>query len=128
MFEKENKEKKLLRAVAVGLYIICPVPLFVIQNEIGLCLLLVLVAIATVLMIFAGKDKKQADETYTAHQISPRQELRKSIGAAISTVGFCAYFIVSFLTGAWYLTWLIFPLTAAVNGLVKAIMDLKEAE
>ena len=38
------------------------------------------------------------------------------------------YFIVSFLTGAWYITWAIFPITAAVQGLTKAILDLKEGK
>ena len=29
---------------------------------------------------------------------------------------------------AWYITWVIFPITAAVQGLVKAILDLKEGK
>ena len=128
--EEEKKRRKLQRAIAVGLYIICPVPLFAIQNELGLCLLLVLVAVATVLMIFAGKDRMQqaGDSAYGQPQRTPQQELKKSIHSAVSTVGLCAYFIVSFLTGAWHLTWLIFPIAAAVNGLASAILDLKEAK
>lgn len=38
------------------------------------------------------------------------------------------YFLVSFLTRAWFITWLIFPITAAVRQLVQAIFDLKEAD
>ena len=129
--EDEKKKKKLMRSAAVGLYIACPIPLFLIEDEIGLSLLLVMVAIATVLMIFAGKDENKqttATDSYAHPQMSPQQELRKSISAAISTVGLCAYFIVSFLTGAWHLTWLIFLIVGAVNGLISAIMDLKEAK
>ena len=44
----------------------------------------------------------------------------------ISTVGLCVYFILSFATGAWYITWLIFPIMAAVRQLINAIWDLKE--
>ena len=44
----------------------------------------------------------------------------------ISTVGLCLYLILSFATGAWYITWVIFPMMAAAQGLAKAILDLKE--
>ena len=118
----ESGRDKLLRAIAVGLYILCPVPLFVFQNEVGLCLLLTLVAIATVILIFAGKGKKQEQG-----QLTPEDKLKNSIHSIVSTVGLIVYFLVSFLTGAWHLTWLIFPIIGAVNGLISAIMDLKEA-
>lgn len=121
---EEKKKSKLLRAIAVGLYIACPVPLFLIHNELGLCLLLVMVAAATVLMIFAGRDGRKAEPV----QQTPEMKLRKSIESAVSTVGLVIYFIVSFLTMAWPLTWIIFLITAAVNGLINAIMDLKEAK
>lgn len=124
--EEEKKKKKLLRSIAVGLYILCPVPLFLLEGNVGLSLLLVLVAAATVLMIFGsqnGKEKQRQQEN-----LSPQKKLQSSIHSAVWTVGMAAYFIVSFLTGAWYLTWLIFPITGAVNGLITAIMDLKEAK
>ena len=119
--QEELKKKKLMRAVAVGLYIACPIPLFAVPNELGLCLLLALVALATVLMIFGSLNEKEKKQ-----QTSPENELKRGIHSAVSTVGLIVYFIVSFLTGAWHLTWLIFPLTGAINGLVSAIMDLKE--
>ena len=118
--EEEKKKKKLMRSVAVGLYILCPVPLFVIQNEIGLCLLLTIVAAATVLMIFNSQNDKKEQE--------PENTLRGSIRSAVWSVGVIVYFILSFLTGAWHLTWLIFPIVSAVNGLIRAIMDLKEVK
>ena len=118
----ESGKAKLLRAIAVGLYILCPVPLFIIPNELGLCLLLATVAIATAILIFAGKGKQQEQRPLT-----PEEKLKNSIHSIVSTVGLIVYFLVSFLTGAWHLTWLIFPIIGAVNGLISAIMDLKEA-
>jgi len=35
-----------------------------------------------------------------------------------------AYFLLSFFTGAWHITWLIFPVIGAVNGIIKAGFDL----
>ena len=59
--------------------------------------------------------------------MTPEAELRKSLDSMIWVIGLAVYFILSFITGAWYITWLIFPLTGAVKGLVRAILDLKEA-
>ena len=119
--EKKKEVRKLLQAVAIGLFILCPVPLFILQNEVGLCLLLAIVAIATVLIVLAGKGKKEPEV-----QLTPQQKMRKSISDLIWTIGTAIYFIVSFVTFAWHITWLIFPLLGAVDGLVSACMDLKE--
>ncbi len=54
-------------------------------------------------------------------------ELRKSIRSMIWALGLTVYFVLSFLTQACHLTWLVFPMIEAAQGLVKAILDLKEA-
>lgn len=128
--EQDTPKKKLLRAIAVGLYIICPMPLFLLSemgsDTLGLCGTLAIVAVATMLIMLGAK--KDGQEETTADYISdPKKELRKSIHNIIWAVGLAIYFLVSFATNAWYITWLIFPLTGAVQGLVKAILDLKEA-
>lgn len=131
---KENNDtptKKILRAVAVGLYILSCLPLFILSemgmDTIGLCGTLSIVAVATVLIILGAKKESRQESTETSVPESPQQELRKSVNNLIWVIGLAAYFIISFLTGAWYITWIIFPLIGAVQGLVKAIMDLKEA-
>lgn len=128
--DNDTPMKKLMRAVAIGLYILCPVPLFVLSelgmDTLGLCGLLAIVAVATVLIVLGAK-KEQKEEPTEAH-LTPRQELKKSLGNLVWAVGLCVYFILSFLTNAWHITWLVFPITGAVQGLVKAILDLKEAK
>ena len=47
--------KRICNAVAVFLYITCPIPLFIFQYEIGLCCLLAMVACGVVIQILAGK-------------------------------------------------------------------------
>lgn len=125
--EKINGEKKLMRAIAVALYICCIVPVIIIQNEVGICLMFVMIAAATALIIIAGKNRPEPRETPKEETLSPRQELRRSVKSIIWAIGLAVYFILSFATGAWYITWVIFPLIAAVQGLVIACMDLKEA-
>lgn len=130
---------RVIRAVAICLYIISPVPLFLMSfigmDEIGLCGTLLIVAIATaLLLIFKKKEapKEAADDMAaeeTAHANTDAQKnLKKSIGSLISTLGLVLYFIVSFATKAWAITWLIFPITGAVKGVVNAALDLKEGK
>jgi len=121
--------KKLLRAIAIGLYIISFIPMFILaefgMETIGLCCVLVIVALATVLIILGAK--KESPEEKKEKILTPKQELRKSISNLIGTIALVVYFILSFTTNAWYITWLVFPIAGAVKGLVKAILDLKEA-
>ena len=128
--EHDTPAKKLLRAIAIGLYILCPIPLFVLSGMWnmgipGLCGTLTLVAVATVLIILGAKKETENADVEPG---TPQSALAKSINGLIWAIGLAIYFIVSFLTGAWYITWVIFPITAAVQGLVKAILDLKEGK
>ena len=121
--DNDTLTKKLLRAIAVGLYILCPLPLIVLSelgmDTFGLCGLLCFVAVATVLMILGAKkqdspEKEDADE--------PKSELGKSVSSLIWAIGLAVYLILSFLTGAWHITWVIFPILGAVNALVCALI------
>lgn len=128
--EHDTPAKKLLRAIAIGLYILCPIPLFVLGSAFGmgitgLCGTLTLVAVATVLIILGAKKETENADVEPG---TPQSALAKSINGLIWAIGLAIYFIVSFLTGAWYITWVIFPIIAAVQGLVKAILDLKEGK
>ena len=124
-------KRKRTRAIAIGLYIICIIPLIILSelglSILGLCATLSIVAVATVAII----QNQEPDDEEEVHQSrkpdSPRGELHKSIRSLIGIITLIVYLAVSFLTGAWYITWLIFPLSGAVKGLIKAILDLKEA-
>ena len=124
---------RMMRAIAIFLYIISPVPLFLFSianwTEVGLCCLLVIVAIATaLLLLFKGPGSKEKNQEYVEVPRNPSSHnaLKKSIGSLISTVGLVVYFIISFATGAWFITWLIFPIIGAVKGVVNSCIDLKE--
>lgn len=118
---------RVLRAIAIMLYIICPVPLFVLSemdmSTIGLCGLLAIVAVATALMVIAGVSNKKEEKS----PAKPDAPLYRALSNLVLIVGIIAYFVLSFATGAWYITWIIFPLIGATNGLVKAIFDLRRA-
>lgn len=132
-------KRKLLRSIAIALYIICAIPVILFENgNLGVCLTLLIAAIATAIIIIAGKDeKKEAIAAVTATGSyppkggypanSPQQKLRKAIRSVIWIVGICFYLLISFASGAWFITWLVFLILPAIQGLVNAIFDLKEA-
>ena len=124
---KKSAWKTALQAIGVCLYIMCPIPLFTLQNELGLCGLLAFVAVATALMVISGGKNSPAQKEDDFVR-PPESELRRAVRIGISTVGLCAYLVLSFTTGAWYITWVIFPIMAATQGLARASLDLKEAQ
>ncbi len=129
--DDDTPTKKFLRAIAVGMYILCPVPVIVLGNLpgleiIGVCGLLAMVAVATVLIIL-GSAKEASQKKQQEAYMSPQAELRKSIDSAVWAIGLAIYFVISFATGEWFITWVMFPIIGAVQGLIKAILDLKEA-
>lgn len=123
----------ILLAVAVMLYITCVVPVILFDGKnLAVCAMFVMIAAATGLLIYranlaphrhgcGGEDDREPQPAD-----SPRVSLRKSINGAISAVSLALYLIISFTTRAWYITWVIFPLTAAVESIVKACFELKE--
>lgn len=131
--DADENLRRILRAVAIGLFILCPVPLIVLDyigmDIFGLCGMLAIVAAATMLMLLSRKKPEAAGRTADATQTEckdPNSQLKKSIGNMIGSIGLAVYLILSFATGAWFLTWLIFPIMASIKGLVNACIDLKE--
>lgn len=131
VMRRDTPVKKALRAVAVALYIMCPLPLLAVADtglEIyGLCGLLTFVAVATALIMLGSPSKTVEEVPAPPQPASPKQELWHSIRVLVSIITLVVYFGVSFATMAWHITWLIFLISAALDGLLKAILDLKES-
>jgi len=127
--DEDTPTKKLLRAVAVGLYILCPLPLIVLgdmgMDTLGLCGTLAFVAVATVLIMLGAK-KDTENKRKAESENEPKSEIAKSVSRVIWATGLGVYFLLSFPTGAWYLTWTIFPVLASLDSLVSAIIQQRE--
>ncbi len=125
----DTPKKKLLRAIAVALYILCPIPLLVLgtlENDmleiVGLCGLLAIVAVATVLMMLGAKKEQKQDEEVEG----PKSPLTKSISGLLWTLGLAGYFLVSFATDDWHITWVIFPILGALEKLSGVLVQRYE--
>lgn len=135
--EREYRSSALLLASAVMLYILCILPVILLSNVWGVCLMLVMVALATGILIYRGKMRNiyyKTDDTMVENfkewnaQKQEQNSLRKSVQAAIGSVALAIYLIVSFFTGAWHITWIIFLISGALQNVVKACFDLKKGE
>lgn len=124
--------KKVMRAAAIGLYILCPIPLIIFSElgmeTLGLCCLLTIVAVATVLIILGAVKDKDDEDDEKEEALDPNHQLKKSIDSLIGAITLALYLVISFMTGAWSITWIIFLISVAVNGLIDAILDLREAK
>lgn len=121
--------KKLMRAIAIALYICCVVPVIVLstvgQEILGVCLMFVMIAAATALIIMAAGG--ESEKTERSAPSEPRKELNRAVDTILGLISVIVYLAISFATGAWYITWLIFPLVGAVNGIIRAFMDVRKA-
>lgn len=128
-YREPPTHKKLLRAVAVALYICCVLPVIVLaqlgHETVGICLMFLMIAAATALIIMSSGGSRGQKERQDDPQ--PRKELHKAIGAITGLVSLIIYLAVSFATGAWHITWLIFLIAGAVDGIIKGFVDLKRS-
>lgn len=125
--EPEDREQRKLRAVAIAMYILCPIPLFILSEfdlaTMGLCFTLALVATATYLLMLARKGDPEEEAEASGAPVSPKKQ---AVGRILGPVTLVVYLLVSFLTHAWAITWLIFPISGCIKGIINAVIDLKE--
>jgi len=132
---RSSKRNGLATAVAVALYITCPVPVILLQNTVGVMLLFVFIAVATGILIYNGVTREKyvkADDTMVEDFKEWKQSSRQkdqalsALTGSLWLIGVCVYIAVSFMTGAWHITWIIFLITAAVASIIKGIFMLRK--
>ncbi len=133
--EAGKKRSAIIVAIAISLYILCPVPVILIQSEIGVMMLFLFIAVATGLLIYNGATRERyvkADDTMVEEFKEWKQNSRQKSKAADAIIGsfwliaVCVYIVVSFMTGAWHITWIVFLIAAAIASMIKGIFMLKQ--
>lgn len=131
----EKKRSALMIAIAVSLFILSPVPVILIQEELGMMFLFLFVAVGTALLIYNGVTRERyvkADDTMVEEFKEWKQngkQKNKAVDAIIGSfwlIAVCIYIVVSFMTGAWHITWIIFLIAAAVSSMIRGIFMLKQ--
>lgn len=146
--EQYRARAGIMTAVATALYTLCWVPLVLLNmlipsgtsGVIGLVLMMCMIAVATGLMImksalkpqFLKQDGKDEDDDDDDEEDEKEEKKRRKnpVLVAITTVlwilTFILYFSISFSTGAWHITWILFLLAGAVESVTEAVFDLAE--
>lgn len=131
--KKEDKKAKFARnlAVSIGLYILSLVAIILFsaafdQPIIGVCLFFTIIAVATGLIIYSGivygKDKEEEEK----EEKKKSNSTLKGIMSIVDILGVIVYLLVSFITGAWHITWIIFLAVGLVNAIIKLIFGLND--
>ena len=137
MFTKEEimadkRRSGLITAIAVGLYILCVVPVIILSefgmDTVGVVMMFIMIATATVMLVYNSMTRlvKDDDDEEEEKEIIP--PARKAINTAVSSIALVIYLILSFATGAWHITWVIFIISWATKQIVKAIFELREVQ
>ena len=113
-------------AISVGLYIFSVVLIILFaaslnQPIIGVCLFFITVAIATGLIIYSSivyNDKKK--------KVTKEDKTVKQVCDIVDIIGVIVYFFVSFTTGAWHITWIIFLIVGLFEAIIKLLFGLKD--
>lgn len=117
--ENSFPRNKLVTALAVAFFILCPIPVLIFENSIGVCLLLVMVAAGVALLTLFGKENRETDAP-----VDKRTAIQRGLCRGVWICGVIAYLVLSFFTGDWHITWLIFPILGCICGLGNAILDI----
>lgn len=130
--KKEDKKAKFARnlAISVGLYIFSLVTIILCaalfdQPIIGVSIFFTIIAIATGIIIYSSIVYGKTEKEKAKEEKEPRNVMVKGITEIIGIAGVITYLLVSFLTGAWHITWIIFIAIGLLNAIVRLIFGLK---
>lgn len=139
--EKSSRKSGILLAISVMLYILSIIPVILLsgtryEDTLGVCMMFLMIAAATGILIVRGKTNPQAERAQPdraaeeasrmqSPEMQRRKKLRKRIEAALWCVTIVLYLLLSFYSGKWYITWVIFLVAAAAENIVRACFDLK---
>lgn len=148
--EKDRKKKAVLTAVSVGFYIFAgTVFLFFSMisdiarlpydlSGLGMVFAMLICIPPTVMLVYAAnmypgysrKENQDMVEQYKEIKYSSNREQAalKTVNSLIWTVTLVLYFLISFETFNWHITWIIFLIAVCVQKIVKLIFELKTEE
>lgn len=150
--ESERRKKAMLTAIAVGIYIFAGVVLltctlledaFIFSGAgidctlLGLVLAGAICIVPTCMLVYAAnmypnyqkKEENLVENYKEAKYVSNRDKaIKRSISAIIWTLAIVLYFLISFKTYAWYITWITFLIGACVQAVVELILSLKSKD
>lgn len=133
--KRSQSRSALLISIAVALYIFSVIPVILIDSEGSIAVMFAMVAIATALLVYnhmtkvsypKNEDTIVEDFKEWRENSNNKSQVFKSISSALWALIVVVYFLISFGTHAWHITWVVFLIGAAINSILKAIFDLSK--
>ena len=134
-FEAARRKSAMYTAIAVMSIILSVLPLIILAVveskyalRIGIPVMFAIIAAATGMLVYNNMTKPQykRDSSTIVGEFREwqagthdRRSLRHSISSALWAILVALYFIISFGTGAWRLTWIIFLFGAAIEAVIN---------
>jgi hypothetical protein len=139
--EKRSKKSALLLSISVGMYIMGVVILimltevFAVRDELAVCVMLTMDALATCLIIYNAASKPKylkSDDTIVEEfkewksASSKEREILKSIRSIVWLAIIALYFLLSFILGIWAFSWVIFIIGVAIERIISLSFELRK--
>ncbi|MCI8332438.1 MAG: hypothetical protein HFE78_06400 [Clostridiales bacterium] len=130
--QKSTVMRSLLLALSVAMYILSPIPVIILESvneNVGICLMFTLVAVATGLIIYrstAYKRYEMKSDSQTEHMKAkkagetPSSPLQSAILSLLWTLTVIVYLLVSFVFNSWGISWVIFIIASAIHNIINA--------
>ncbi len=130
--DKNKMISAILISVSVMLYILSIVPVLIFENNFGVILMFVFIAIATGLIVFNSLTKGKQTETSNnkaekgaeKEKQKGKNPILKMISSLLWLVIVIVYLAVSFVTFAWHITWIIFLIGGCAQHVIEGIFEL----
>jgi transcriptional regulator with XRE-family HTH domain len=128
--EKQRSNKKLcgvlggslLYVVAIA-WIMVSIPVLHFNPVASSAIMLLIIAIATIIIIYSAIAFRKVKEV--KKEITREEKLYKQIDSVLSVTTLAIYLIVSFMTMAWHITWIIWIVYALAGEIVKLAIEIK---
>lgn len=138
--ERGRRKSALLTSIAVMLYIVSIIPPIIISestanDSLGPIFMFLIIAVATGLLIYNNMTKpryRKMDDSIVEefkewqNQNDSNRRAMKAISSAMWSIIVVIYFVISFATMAWYVTWVVFLIGAAIEAIIKAVFELRK--
>lgn len=126
--DKERSKKKLLGILGgsllyvVGIvFIMVAIPVLRWNPVVSAATMLLLFAIATVIIIYSSLAYRKEKQP---RELTKEEKIYKRVNGVLSASCLAIYLIISFMTGAWHITWLIWIINLVLNEIAKLVIDI----
>lgn len=138
--EATQKKIALLKATAIGIYILgfalmVAIDEYTAWGELGFVMMLVMAAIATCILVYVGyaypkyerKDDTVVEEfkEWNSGQKN-KKAVQKSVNTILWMIVLILYFIISFVTFKWHITWILFLMGVCAQAIVNLLFQLND--